>query len=565
MTFPRVSCLMVTKAGREVFAKRAIDNFLAQSYVHKQLVIVAGTPEAFSGLPKNVKLVRARNLSLGGLRQQSVIEADGDLIATWDDDDESAPMRLEQQIERLGSAFACALSRVTLVCSCGFTCSSAEREQWEPTLIARHAGLPAYRDLDRCEDAGLVEDIKATHEIVTLDAPDLYRYYFHGGNASNIEHWQHLFEKAGGHHDVWKCASDRGLVEVEADETFADLSKRIENATSAFALARLVGAVDRFRAHHAAEGPNAEERARLALNLAVAYARWGELPMAQVWALRALQGGPRADVFCLLGEIAETLDEHDQAERWYESACGTTPRGKEVTPPSQRFARYAELRQFVRPLRTVRHRQRIDDGHVLVVMTCAGRERLVHRTRESLGLGAYRWSGRQTTICDDRLDGQAKTMLRAFEYAAQHPFTALTLIEDDAVLAKNALDYIASTEIDEDLALISWFTMDNRPAAPFTPFLYVTNAAIYRPSNQCITFPAATVHAVLASKRLHAWPEKHGADIIFREIPGKPCAIHYPNLAQHAAGNASLTGNVGERISRTFLGEDVDALGLLDR
>lgn len=552
---------MVTKSGREVFAKRAIENFLAQTYSHKQLVIVASSPEAFSGLPKSVKLVRAQNLSLGGLRQQSVLEADGDLIATWDDDDESDPTRLARQVEILGSSFACALSRVTLVCSCGFSCPSAERDQWEPTLIAKRAGLPSYRDVDRCEDAMLVDDIKAVHEIITLDAPALYRYHFHGGNASNIEHWQHLFEKAGGHHDVWKCASDRRLVEPETAETFDDLVKRISTATSAFALARIVPAVDRFRAQHDATGPNAEERVRLAFNLAVAYSRWGELPTAQVWAIRALQGGPRTDVFCLLGEIAEALDEHAQAEQWYESACGTTPRT--ISAPGNRFARYAELRQYARPIRTVRRRQRIDVGHVLVVMTCAGREQSVLRTWASMSAAAWRWVGPQITIRDERLDGQAKTMLRAFEYAAAcQPFTALTLVEDDAVLAKNALDYIASVEIDSDLALISWFTMENRPAPPFSPFLYVTNAATYRPSNQCITFPAATVRAVLASGRLQTWPEKHGADIIFREVPGKPCAIHYPNLAQHVGGNASLTGNVGARVSPTFIGEDADALKL---
>jgi len=271
-----------------------------------------------------------------------------------------------------------------------------------------------------------------------------------------------------------------------------------------------------------------------------------------------------------------------------------------LRPPHER---YAALRQYARPVRTVRRRvQPNNEGHVLAVMTCAGREKSLERTLLSLeraGLG--RWKGAMILVADgpvewrahfdwwrllrsDSIAGQAKTMLRVFEAAAEHPaLTALTLIEDDVVLARNALDYFATTNIDDDLALISWFTTQNY-RAPFSPFLRITSAATHQPSNAGVTFPAATVHAVLDryfptnqaitlpadtvravldSRRLHEWPTKHGADTIFWEVPGKPCAVHYPNLVQHVGGLESLVGNEGARVSPTFLGEDADAFALL--
>ena len=141
-------------------------------------------------------------------------------------------------------------------------------------------------------------------------------------------------------------------------------------------------------------------------------------------------------------------------------------------------------------------------------------------------------------------------------------FTALTLLEDDIVLAKNALDYIATTRIDDDLGFISWFSVYSYDGPRIPPLLHCIPACDYQ-FNQAITFPARTVHELLASDALKNWSEPHGADRIYKDVfPDRKVAIHYPNLVQHVGGTESLVGNNdhGPRESLTFIGEDVDAL-----
>jgi len=612
MIHPLVSCLMVTKTGREAFARRAIEDWNAQTYPFRELVIVADAPDAFVGLPKNATIVRAkRGVSLGAVRAQSVTAATGDVIAIWDDDDGHMPERLAQQVAALDGADASMLRRVNLECICGYTVYSAQRA-WEPTLVARRSTLPPYRDLAHGEDTALIDDLRARGATINeVDKPELYRYRFWGGNACSVDHWMEIFGTVG-KHNCWKCASDRGLVEPERSDTFADLARRIEESSSESALARIAGAVDVFRAQSIVNSAQAVQRAKLAVLLAAAYAKYGDSAVAQVWALRALQGAPRTDAFCMLGEIAAADLDFTAALSWYAAACATPNEAdaciKQLT--SQREARRKELRTFARPFRPVAYRQTPVREHVLAVMSCAGRGKYLTKTISSLvRAGLVRWDGPKILVHDGPMDedasnaatalvhagwvvhtssetlGQAQTFLHVLAATSEVPdFQMLTMFEDDVQLARNALDYIRRTEFDIDLALISWFTTQNKQSPIEQPFLHIsaaanftpTNAAItlpaetahavlerYYPSNQAITLPAETASAILSSGKLAAWPERHGADRIFWEVPGTPCAVHYPSLVQHVGGEDSRVGNTGSRMSPTFRGEGFDALSLI--
>lgn len=603
---------MVTKTGREAFARRAIEDWAAQTYPLRELIIVADAPEAFVGLPKNATIVRAkRGVSLGAVRAQSVTAATGDVIAVWDDDDGHMPERLARQVEALDGADASMLRRVNLECICGHTVYSAQRA-WEPTLVARRSTLPPYQDLAHGEDTALIDDLRARGAVIKeIDEPELYRYRFWGGNACSVDHWMEIFAMVG-KHNCWKCASDRGLVEPERADTFVDLARRIEESSSESALARIVSAVDVFRVQSIVNSTQAAQRAKLAVLLAAAYAKYGDSAVAQVWALRALQGAPRTDALCMLGEIAAADLDFAAALSWYAAACATPSEAdacaKQLT--TRREARRKELRTFARPFRPVAYRQMPVREHVLAVMSCAGRGKYLAKTVSSLvRAGLVRWDGPKILVHDGPMDedanniaaalaqagwavqashemlGQAQTFLQVLATTSEVPgFQMLTMFEDDVQLVRNGLDYIRRTEFDGDLALVSWFTTQNKLSPIEQPFLHIsaavnftpTNAAItlpaetaravldrYYPSNQAITLPADTAHAILSSGKLAAWPEKHGADRIFWEVPGTPCAVHYPSLAQHVGGDDSRVGNSGSRISPTFPGEDFDALSLI--
>lgn len=200
MTTPRVSCLLVTQNGRERFVRRAVADFFAQRYGNKELVVVAEGPvpvPEIAGLTRVVHVEAPRPI-LGDLRNLSVELARGDLVAIWDDDDRSAPLRLQEQVDRLllVEGDACFVSRIQLRCACGTITVSSER-LWECTMLAWRKALPRYRALHRREDSVLVETMATDgRQFGRLDKPLLFTKVFHGNNTWDSVHNQHLFEQA---------------------------------------------------------------------------------------------------------------------------------------------------------------------------------------------------------------------------------------------------------------------------------------------------------------------------------------------------------------------------------
>ena len=301
---------------------------------------------------------------------------------------------------------------------------------------------------------------------------------------------------------------------------------------------------------------------------------------------------PDVAELCAMGEAAFENHEFEEAEAWYELAC--SGRYRDPNPHrdrkhdrliEKRFARWEQLRSMMYQ-RSVRRLTHPDPRHVLGIMTCEGRSS-INRLWRSLPpdltvswpgakimmIDGHRWRSwkgwniQATSHAGERM-GQAATFFALLQEASSvQGMTALTLLEDDVVLARNALYYIASTRIDDDLGFISWFSVycHNGPRIP--PLFHCIEARDYQ-FNQAITFPARTVHELLASDALKNWSEPHGADRIYKDVfPDRKVAIHYPNLVQHIGGTASLVGNNdhGPRTSPTFIGESADALALVDR
>lgn len=202
---PLVSCLMVTR-DRPDLARRAVHCFRRQSYPNRELVILDdGGDDALENWCRGLGDATIRFLrvpsegkTLGELRNRSVESAAGEYVAQWDDDDLSAPKRLELQMATLLAfgATACLLERQQVWWPARRRMAISCRRLWESSAVARKAAVGAYPAERRAEDTPVVEGIVSAGRIVLLDAPWLYTYVHHGANVWEAARWEEWWERA---------------------------------------------------------------------------------------------------------------------------------------------------------------------------------------------------------------------------------------------------------------------------------------------------------------------------------------------------------------------------------
>ncbi len=104
MTSPRVTCLCLTKNRRD-WLNKAVDNYKRQTYANRRLLVVADSFEDISGVLNFQDDITYTDLIVraGTVGQKRNAGCDvatwSDIIAIWDDDDYSAPQRLEHQVQ----------------------------------------------------------------------------------------------------------------------------------------------------------------------------------------------------------------------------------------------------------------------------------------------------------------------------------------------------------------------------------------------------------------------------------------------------------------------------------
>lgn len=200
---PLVSCLMVTR-GDERAMRQATGCFLAQTYGHRELVVVSesrnSNVEAFvSGLgDPRVLYVAGPDAPLGALRNASMTAAKGAIVCQWDDDDLNDPMRLEMMVSALAatSVDAVFLARVTMWWPARRKLALSEPRLWEGTMVARRETVPPYPEYRRGEDSAMMDTLRARSRIAALDAPGLYVYRVTGRNTWDEGHFEGLFSRA---------------------------------------------------------------------------------------------------------------------------------------------------------------------------------------------------------------------------------------------------------------------------------------------------------------------------------------------------------------------------------
>src|SRR5262245_49903639 len=220
---PMISCLMVTRQ-RLAMAKRAIDDFAAQDYEPRQLVIVSDGHEEHDALRDYARAacrsdvaitaVERGSMPLGQLRNLAIDLAAGDIICQWDDDDLSHPRRLSMQCARMceEGASACFLTdHLHLMAHdrslywCDWT-RPRGMPLWTATVPStlmcdkRSAGRypesgPTSR---RSEDAAFTRSLLKRCSVATLSGCGwLYVYVFHGANTWDASHHLRIVRATG--------------------------------------------------------------------------------------------------------------------------------------------------------------------------------------------------------------------------------------------------------------------------------------------------------------------------------------------------------------------------------
>lgn len=201
---PLVSAMMVTK-NRSELAKCSVRCFLNQTYPTKELVIIDDGDDdrlAIFVQELNDPQVRIFRLppegkSLGELRNLAKLQARGEFVAQWDDDDLSDPQRLAMQMAAilLHQVDACLLQRHMVWYPHQQRLAISSFRQWESSFICRKNKVADYPDLRKGEDTPVIEQITAGRYL-WLDYPELYIYTFHSNNTWDGNHFDEFWKSA---------------------------------------------------------------------------------------------------------------------------------------------------------------------------------------------------------------------------------------------------------------------------------------------------------------------------------------------------------------------------------
>jgi len=199
----KISFLMLTR-NRWDHARRAVSCFQQQRYPDVELVVVDNGSDGTSERIEQLKDMRIRcvrvdegRLSIGALRNISVQNATGELVAVFDDDDWHHPDRAAAQAEYLihEGADLCMLDRVILAYPTKGLFAISDRRHWQGTLLAKKASLPPYPDMGRGQDVVMVNTaIARGSRACFLPRPDLYIYVHHPLNVTGDAHFRWLFD-----------------------------------------------------------------------------------------------------------------------------------------------------------------------------------------------------------------------------------------------------------------------------------------------------------------------------------------------------------------------------------
>lgn len=195
-----VSCiLLTTHPKRAAFLPDAVASYRAQTHAPRELVVVNDGPVRLRSDSSDIVVVnlpaRGHPWTIGEKRNVGVRHAQGEWLATWDDDDISLPHRLTEQLRhaRGMSADYVMADRMHIADADMRVYGSCFRSTNRPTmpsalvrrdLVVRAGGYPAKNYM---EDAELLERVRllARGRVSTMFEADFYVMRRHGSNVTN--------------------------------------------------------------------------------------------------------------------------------------------------------------------------------------------------------------------------------------------------------------------------------------------------------------------------------------------------------------------------------------------
>jgi hypothetical protein len=221
---------------------------------------------------------------------------------------------------------------------------------------------------------------------------------------------------------------------------------------------------------------------------------------------------------------------------------------------------------------------------MLLVVTCGARGsqylgNLVEQVDQS------GWPGRRVIISDGpcslstgwptlaspEREGQTKTYWRALavglEEARQHRADRFVILEDDAELSQNALQYMEHTPLHPVLAFMTWYDGHAvRPGSKDGTHVVPGHRFSCLPA---VTWRPRTAERLLGSPDVRAWHNAHEGDVLISQILADQFyGVHVPNLVQHM-GAVSLCNPgqdlTGLRTANNYRGRAFDAMTLTRR
>jgi len=191
-----VSAIMITgkTPKHERMARLAVQAFIDQSYENRELVVINdGEYELKVGHPMVREVPVGKGRTLGELRNIGMLNAKGEWVIQWDDDDHHHPHRILYQMahRRLGCAVLLR-KQIRVDVLNGEAICIEDKNGIAGTILHPHEPLRKYPDIERAEDKEFLklfgsDKVLLDNNSDSWPGPALYVRFYHGKNTWSRE------------------------------------------------------------------------------------------------------------------------------------------------------------------------------------------------------------------------------------------------------------------------------------------------------------------------------------------------------------------------------------------